>query len=228
MTMRGHVGACLILLFVEIDAQSSSTPSLAYHTSSVPANKSINPTSSSYHIPSTTPSTQSKPCNFGNLSVCWLHSPPYIMKNQSTGQMTGIFHDAINDLFSECCNDRRPWLNYTHQATNVSELTRCMKDKDFDIVFPVIFSNRPSGIQWLGLIRSPGIAVIKNGKKLDEEAKSNVLREFLQTWTVLVLAALLSAIFGILVWALVSIMSFTYINALKKMNFATSKYKETS
>jgi len=126
------------------------------------------------------------------------------MKDDNTGQMTGIFHDVINELISKCCggNLTESWLNYTYQARNISE---CMND-DFDIVFPVLFSQVKSieyrSRRFQELMKSPGIAVVKNRKYLERSAKWNVIQEFIQTWPVFALALILNAIFGILIWAL--------------------------
>lgn len=151
-------------------------------------------------------------CNFGQLSVCWRASPPYIMNDTRSGQMTGIFHDAINKIVSESCNgevDERgnaSWLHYNYKASNFSDLTQCMRG-GYDIVLPILFSQQIEDNGYLRirshkLIRTPGIAVIKNGKKLEEAAKANVLDELKEYWTVLVLVVLLSFIFGILMWFL--------------------------
>lgn len=146
--------------------------------------------------------------NCSSFSVCWLHRPPYLIKDSSTGNITGIFHEAMHGLLSKCCGSNSSfWINYSHETRNISELTKCM-DRDFDFVFPVLSSQVKSGsyakARFQNLLRSPGIAVIKSRNHLERQAKLNVIREFFQTWTVLVLALLLNAIFGILIWFLVS------------------------
>ncbi|XP_068738694.1 uncharacterized protein [Montipora capricornis] len=196
---RGLHGAYLVLLFFQdVNAQSSSTP---LHEST-----GANTTPSS-RATVTSRKERSNLCNFSQLSVCWRPSPPYIMNDTKSGQMKGIFDEAINKIISVCCNQTKnsSWLKYEHKASNVSDLTECMY-KDFDIVLPIV----PSQVEAnpyimkrsLRLIQPPGIAVIKNGRKLEEEATSNVLKELSQYWTVLVLVVLLSLIFGILVWLL--------------------------
>ena len=59
-------------------------------------------------------------------------------------------------------------------------------------------------VRFQDLIISPGIAVVKNRDVLADKARWNVIKEFSQIWTVIVLALLLNAIFGILMWVLVS------------------------
>ncbi|XP_068738723.1 uncharacterized protein [Montipora capricornis] len=198
---RGLHGAYLVLLFFQdVNAQSSSTP---LHEST-----GANTTPSS-RATVTSRKERSNLCNFSQLSVCWRPSPPYIMNDTKSGQMKGIFDEAINKIISVCCNQTKnsSWLKYKYEASSFSDLTECMY-KDFDIVLPIV----PSQVEAnpyirqrsLRLIQSPGIAVIKNGRKLEEEATSNVLKELSQYWTVLVLVVLLSLIFGILVWLLVN------------------------
>ena len=62
----------------------------------------------------------------------------------------------------------------------------------------------PDKVRFQDLIISPGIAVVKNRDVLADKARWNVIKEFSQIWTVIVLALLLNAIFGILIWVLVS------------------------
>ena len=208
---RWQVGACFVLFFFQIDAQSPSTPLLSRNVSS---SGNVATSSSAHEHPSPTPSSRQIPCSFSNLRVCWLHSPPYLMKDSSTGNITGIFHQVINDIFSKCCAQKSSsWLKYVFEARNSEELNNCMQQpQKYDIVFPVLLSNIQSNYdltkRFQKLISSPGIAVIKNRKFLEERAKFNALQEISQSWTVLLLALILNAIFGILVWALVSITLF--------------------
>ncbi|KAK2560550.1 hypothetical protein P5673_016916 [Acropora cervicornis] len=186
--------------------------SAALNESTTANNTSIVTTTSSPSINISRKEMEQK-CNFGQLSVCWRASPPYIMNDTRSGQMTGIFHDAINNIVSESCNgevdERRnaSWLHYNYEASNFSDLTQCMRG-GYDIVLPILFSQQMEDNSYLRirshkLIRTPGIAVIKNGKKLEEAAKANVLDELKEYWTVLVLVVLLSFIFGILMWFLI-------------------------
>lgn len=194
------------LLFQLVQPQFLSA---ALNESSTANNTSIVMTTSSPTI-----NNMEEKCNFGQLSVCWRASPPYIMNDTRSGQMTGIFHDAINKIVSESCSgevDERgnaSWLHYSYKASNFSDLNQCMRG-GYDIVLPILFSQKIEDNGYLRirshkLIRTPGIAVIKNGKKLEEAAKANVLDELKEYWTVLVLVVLLSFIFGILMWFLVS------------------------
>ena len=88
----------------------------------------------------------------------------------------------------------------------------------FDLVFPVLSSHVMSDnfhtVRFQDIIRSPGIAVLKNSKVLTEKARWNVIKEFSQIWTVIVLALLLNAIFGILIWVLVSSHVLFYVNEI--------------
>ena len=78
----------------------------------------------------------------------------------------------------------------------------------FDLVFPVlnshVMSDKFHRVRFQDIVSSPGIAVLKNRKVLADKARRNVIKEFSQIWTVIVLALLLNAIFGILIWVLVS------------------------
>ena len=130
------------------------------------------------------------------------------MKDEN-GNMIGVFHDAFKDIVNTCCGKNSSnSLNYTREAMSFTELSECMKSDEIDFVFPVLFKhikrNPYDKVRFQELLKSPGIAVSKNRTHLEQGAKWNVIHEFFQTWTVLVLALLLNAIFGILIWALVS------------------------
>ena len=199
MEIRWGIGTYFAFVIIQVDALSPSASLLSHNTS----HSVLTPTGHFIQ-----PTEQTRQCSF---SVCWLHSPPYLMKDDKTGQITGTFQDAIEDFLSKCCKgsegNTSSRLNFTHQVKNASELTECMKS-GFDFVFPVLRSQVESDayyeMRFQDLIRSPGIAVVKNRKVLEQWAKANVIQEFSQIWTVLVLAVLLNAIFGILIWVLVS------------------------
>lgn len=210
-TMTENVGSAYfawLLLSHVVQPQSLST----HLNESTAANNSSTVTPPSGPAIKSQKGTEQK-CDFSQLSVCWRASPPYIMNDTRSGQMTGIFHDAINDLVSKSCNagadfGNASWLHYKYEASNFSDLMQCMRG-GYDIVLPIIFSgqiedNSYFRIRSHKLIGTPAIAVIKNGKKLEEAAKANVLDELKEYWTVLVLAVLLSFIFGVLMWFLVS------------------------
>ena len=208
-----------LVLFVlgPVDALSPSSSSLS-HNSSYSA---VTPTSTPDSNQSTSKPTDSSPrCHQFKLSVCWLNSPPYLFKDDDTGNISGAFNEAIEFLLSKCKNDCNPkpaykWcenssskLNYSYQVENATELTECMEKSGFDLVFPVLSSHVKNHdfyqVRFQDIIISPGIAVLKNSKVLADKARWNVIKEFSQIWTVIVLALLLNAIFGILIWLLVS------------------------
>lgn len=211
---------CFVWVLFEADAQSISASFSTHNTSYSPKKDHSTPvissTSVSRHYPSTIDPTiypttaQQTRCGkqARSFSVCWVDYPPYLMKDEN-GNMMGIFHEAFEDIINKCCEmNSSNWLNYTRKAINFSELTECMNSDEIDFVFPVrrkqVKSNPYNTERFQELLPSPGIAVLKNRTHLEQWATWNVIHEFFQTWTVLVLALLLNAIFGILIWALVS------------------------
>ena len=219
---------------------NSSNSSVTFTSSLSPSSPSLNHNSSysSVTFTSTPDSSQStsKPtassprCH--QLKVCWLNSPPYLFKDDDTGNISGAFNEAIEFLLSKrenYCNPKPAYkwcenlsskLNYSrHQVENAKELTECMKMKSgFDLVFPVLSSHVMSDnfhkVRFQDIVSSPGIAVLKNREVLVNKARWNVIKEFSQIWTVIVLALLLNAIFGILIWVLVSRHVLFYVNEI--------------
>ena len=212
----------LLVLFVlgPVDALSPS-PSLNHDSS----NSSGTSTSSHSNQSTSKPTTSSPRCHQFKLSVCWLNSPPYLFKDNETGNISGAFNEAIEFLLSKCKNDCKwcenssPKLNYSYQVENATELTECMETTSgFDLVFPVLSSHVKNHVfykvRFQDIISSPGIAVLKNRKVLADKARWNAIKEFSQIWTVIVLALLLNAIFGILIWVLVSRHVLFYVNEI--------------
>ena len=206
---------------------SPSSSSLSHNSS----NSSVTSTSSHSSQSTSKPTASSPRCH--QLKVCWLNSPPYLFKDDDTGNISGAFNEAIEFLLSKCENDCNPkpaykWcenssskLNYSYQVENATELTECMETTSgFDLVFPVLRSHVKNHIfyqiRFQDIVRSPGIAVLKNGKVFVEKARWNAIKEFSQIWTVIVLALLLNAIFGILIWVLVSRHVLFYVNEISK------------
>ena len=237
MEMRLALVSHLVLFVLgPLDALSpalSPSPSSLSHNSS---NSSVIPTSSHFnqstptashtssHFSQSTPTASSPRCRQLKVSVCWLNSPPYLFKDNDTGKISGTFNETIELLLNKCkndcnCENSSSKLNYTHQVRTASELTECMKMKSgFDLVFPVLNSHvinqRFYKRRFQEIISSPGIAVLRNRDVLAEKAKWNVIKEFSQVWTVVVLALLLNAIFGILIWVLVSRHVLLYVNEI--------------
>ena len=208
-------------------SESPSSSSLSHNSS----NSSVTSTSTPDSSQSTSKPTASSPrCH--QLKVCSFNSPPYLFKDDNTGNISGAFNEAIEFLLSKCenyCNPKPAYkwcenlsskLNYSrHQVENAKELTECMKMKSgFDLVFPVLSSHVMSDnfhrLRFQDIVSSPGIAVLKNREVLVNNARWNVIKEFSQIWTVIVLALLLNAIFGILIWVLVSRHVLFYVNEI--------------
>ena len=217
MEIKLALGTHLVLFVVcQVDALSPSSSSISHNSSY----SSVTPTSSHFIQSTSKPTASSPRCH--QLKVCWLNSPPYLFKDDDTGNISGAFNEAIEFLLSKCKNDCNPKpaykrcenssskLNYSRdQVENARELTECMKMKSgFDLVFPVLSSHVMSDnfhkVRFQDIVSSPGIAVLKNRELLVNKARWNVIKEFSQIWTVIVLALLLNAIFGILMWVLVS------------------------
>ena len=220
---------------------SPSSSSLSHNSS----NSSVTSTSSHSSQSTSKPTASSPRCH--QLKVCWLNSPPYLFKDDDTGNISGAFNEAIEFLLSKCKNDCNPkpaykWcenssskLNYSYQVENATELTECMETTSgFDLVFPVINSHVKNHIfyqvRFQDIVSSPGIAVLRNRKVLADKARWNVIKEFSQIWTVIVLALLLNAIFGILIWVLVSrhVCVFFFSRQVPKVNLGVFKLPVTN
>ena len=78
---------------------SPSSSSLSHNSS----NSSVTSTSTPDSSQSISKPTALSPrCH--QLKVCWLNTPPYLFKDDNTGNISGAFNEAIEFLLSKCEN----------------------------------------------------------------------------------------------------------------------------
>ncbi|XP_031550678.1 uncharacterized protein LOC116288083 isoform X2 [Actinia tenebrosa] len=135
------------------------------------------------------------------LNVCWLKTPPYIFDRPSNKSIVeGILSDAILEGFTKC--ECQVNLNYSIQVYEEEDLINCSKNKDIDIVLPFPQRGIRNNNWFFKVVDSAAIYLLLNRKKIESQAKANIIYEFSQVWTLAVLTILLAAIFGIVVWSL--------------------------
>ncbi|EDO45791.1 predicted protein [Nematostella vectensis] len=142
-------------------------------------------------------------CNKSRFTICWRSNPPYIFRDKNTTKVTGILPEILQDMLNRCkCPNNE--LIFTHQVQSEKGLQNCttMDDVSFVMPFRPYREGDTRERRYLTFVESPGIVLVVNRNALTDQAKSKVLKEVLQVWTVAVLIIMLAAIFGIVVWFL--------------------------
>ena len=152
-----------------------------------------------------------------NIFMNWYESRPYLIKD-SNGTVSGIFKEIADGMIkTSCgaCNGILPMINYYvsysgESAEKTSELN--VKDRienGYHMSFPIFGRSEMrhfmSNHIFIELVRSPGSAMIVNGA-IDYTAKTiNALKSTIRTWPMILIILLISLLFGILLWSVVSI-----------------------
>lgn len=151
-----------------------------------------------------------------NIFINWYESRPYVMKD-STGQVSGIFKEIADGMIrSSCglCNNVQPTINYFktpngESAEKESELrVKTNIQNGYHVSLPLFgraeMRNYMDGHVFMGLVTSPGSALILNGA-IDYTGKTvNALKSVITVWPMVLIILLISIIFGILIWTFVS------------------------
>lgn len=137
-------------------------------------------------------------------NVCWLKTPPYIFDKRENNKtiVEGILTDAISQGLTKCECEAN--LNYTLQVYDQEEVVNCSKNKDIDLVVPFPRKGIEKFDWFFKVVDSAAIYLLLNRQKVQSQAEDNIFYQFSQVWTLAVLTILLAAIFGIIVWSLVS------------------------
>lgn len=142
-------------------------------------------------------------------NVCWSKTPPYIFERPSNKSIIeGILADAIIKGLTKCgCQAN---LNYTLHVYEEEDLVNCSTNQDIDLIVPFPRKGITKFNSFFKIVDSAAIYLLLNRNKIESQAKANIIYEFSQVWTLAVLTILLAAIFGIIVWSLVSWEYFMY------------------
>ena len=142
--------------------------------------------------------------------VHWLAYPPEIQRSVRTGNLSGYLIDYIAAVLPTCCPTLK--LNYSEMNVTSSEELEMSIRKDrssyLSLYFPV-FANKKETEQYqrpfIGLYNSPGPAVlvpVAEGAGISSSFSVNVVKK---SWKLLLLAFVMAAFFGIVIWALVRV-----------------------
>lgn len=152
-----------------------------------------------------------------SLKIDWWEIPPYIYKDDKTGEVSGIFPKVLKRLVSECC-DRDPSstdpnaaieecvkLNFSEIASNDSEVVKKNIDLNGTVMSMPIYGDMKDvtfqSHPFYPVVESPGVVFIVK-KEDSSNAAQAVMEAVFQGWPVLLLTLIMAALSGIVVWAL--------------------------
>ena len=161
---------------------------------------------------------QAPVCPHSSISVVnFLAYPPEIQISTQSGNLSGQLVKYIAQVLPTCCSSVK--LIYSEMNATTSEevelLIRKDKNSYLSLYFPV-FANKKETEHYerpfFGLYNSPGPAVLVPLGK-EENRSSFGVTAVKKSWKLLLLAFLMAAGFGILTWALVSLIKLTFYSS---------------
>ena len=154
-----------------------------------------------------------------NLKIAWMEKHPYIFGTGSfragNGEPTGLLRKAVWEFIELGCVDSIDYHIESFQVFSISDLIRLVQEGKAHVGLPVVLDNfgentaSTKGTHIVKVLDHPGIEFIASSKT-NKQALSVILIAVLQAWPLLLITMLLTAIAGVIVWALVRFMQFNF------------------
>lgn len=153
-----------------------------------------------------------------NLKIAWMEKHPYIF---GTGwfrpgqEPTGLLRKTVWEFIELGCVDNIDYHIESFQVFSISDLIRLVQEGKAHVGLPVVLDNfgentaSTKGTHVVKVLDHPGIEFIASSKT-NKQALSVILIAVLQAWPLLLITMLLTAIAGVIVWALVRFMRFNF------------------
>ena len=154
------------------------------------------------------PTTRGLPSSFQNacdngtaFSLVYWEQKPYVFKGTEDSEISGALPEILRSVFKACCTSSASisakLIEYPRS------LSAAINDHSTEVIIPV---GRRAGREksiflrpFLGLIDSPGIAVIAQKSIPGEELMAAIL----DSWPILIFIGMSLSLSGIVMWALV-------------------------
>ena len=144
-----------------------------------------------------------------NLSVAWIERPPYTTSAPNgslDNDVNGLIREAIfRYIFSECSYVKHfKYVPNTSRVDSEFQMIELLSQNKVHLATPIFepINRRYSEFPFVKLVDYPGTDFIST----EEEAKglNVVLEAVLKSWPLFVVTLILTAIAGVIMWALVS------------------------
>lgn len=166
-----------------------------------------------------------------NLKIAWMEKYPYIFRTGSFSAdrgLAGLLRKTVWEFIELGCVDDIDYHIESFQVFSISDLIRLVQEGKAHVGLPVVRDNfgenseYTKGIRTVKVLDHPGIEFIA-ASKTNKQALSVILIAVFQAWPLLFITMLLTAIAGVIVWALVRLMCF---NFYLSSNLVEKKYTQ--
>lgn len=162
-------------------------------------------------------SVDHKCSNGGQMAVLWWSQEPYIFTTENHGHedkhdeekvredlpsLEGMFPVILRQVIRSCCH-RNTTLNYTKIPEGPASLDKLLAANNFDVIVPVGAKMEAETVRrfpFVGLLESPGVAVLIKGNV----SGTQLLLSVLQGWPILVFILISATLAGVIIWLMVS------------------------
>ena len=145
-----------------------------------------------------------------NLTVSFIEMPPYVMKDKPKGALYDFAKTTLQKCFHQWKCDRE-FANVTWQKIDsLDELYTLVSTKKTDIAFafpPSQQLRKHENVAFVQILKAPGFALVVDKANCQSNARHSMWRNILSSWPLFMLIILLSCIFGVFIWILVSFAS---------------------
>ena len=140
--------------------------------------------------------------NGEQMTVLWWSQEPYIFtpKERDLPSLEGMFPVILSKMIKSCCNTT---VNYTKISEGPTSLDKLLSSSNFDVIIPVggnVGAESVRGFPFVGVLESPGVAVLIKGNV----SGTQLLLSVLQGWPILVFILISATLAGVIIWLVVS------------------------
>ena len=142
-----------------------------------------------------------------NVKIAWMEKPPYIMRiNQSwSGKPEGLLRKTVWHFIELGC-DRYAIHTEAVEVDSMDALVSLVQEGKAQVGLPIFMENfgefeKYEGFLLLKVLDHPGLEFITTGQK--PNGLLITVKAVLHSWPLLLVTTLLTAIAGVIVWALV-------------------------
>lgn len=142
------------------------------------------------------------------MKAQWWNIPPYIYRDKDDN-IKGIFKTVLDEIIKQCCNGHTN-ITYEKLPLNDSEVVKDNIGENGTVIsFPVYGEMKDTTFQnypYMPVVEAPGVVFIMTQEDSANAAQA-VMDAVFQGWPILVLTLVMAALSGIIIWALVRIVS---------------------
>ena len=142
-----------------------------------------------------------------NLTIAWIEKPPYTMKAKNLSlahglKPNGLLRSTVLRFMELGCDPYRVKID-TVQVDNIKALKILLQEGKANVGLPVFMANPGEYKEMLSMkvLDHPGLDFITTSKR--QQVVHVIMEAVFNSWPLLLFTMLLTAIAGVMVWALV-------------------------